>query len=194
MKIKDISGEGLLLDPYMKWEQERRNELITPRIQEERRQGQSEDKEIPWGYQDKVSREKHQPRDLYPHCRKAAGAQQQTRELLLVARACGAEKIKWGRQTPQSWDPSPSQFLHREWGGSKHREQGHEATQVLSFPRDRSHWPSQTYPVHTPGGYTQLLGCIYEQDSVRKHKLLKQFILKCDARYLNIQSQLGGVF
>lgn len=106
MKIKDISGEGLLLDPYMKWEQERRKELITPCIQEERRQGQSEDKEIPWGYQDKVSREKHQPRDLYPHCRKAAGAQQQTRELLLVARACGAEKIKWGRQTPQSWEPS----------------------------------------------------------------------------------------
>lgn len=40
MKIKDISGEGLLLDPYMKWEQERRKELITPCIQEERRQGQ----------------------------------------------------------------------------------------------------------------------------------------------------------
>lgn len=95
MKIKDISGEGLLLDPYMKWEQERRNELITPCIQEERRQGQREDKEIPRAYpQDKASGEKHQPRDLYPHCRKAAGAHQQTRELFLTARACGAEKIK----------------------------------------------------------------------------------------------------
>lgn len=35
---------------------------------------------------------------------------------------------------------------------------------------------------------------LYEQNSLRKHKLLKQFILRWDARYLNIQSQLGGVF
>lgn len=47
MKIRDISEEALLLDPYMKLEQERRDELITLCVQEERRQGQSGAKEIP---------------------------------------------------------------------------------------------------------------------------------------------------
>lgn len=98
MKIRDISEEALLLDPYMRLEQERRDELITLCAQEERTQGQSGAKEIPRadprGCQDKVSRQEHQLRDLYPHCRKAAGAHQHTRELFLTSRACGAEKMQ----------------------------------------------------------------------------------------------------